>query len=85
MLDTVIPIELKEVTNEKREEREDHTTKPTDSLEEEEGKDGSGYTVASSTTCPGTGCITPIPVPVAGACTAAIFTHPSVLDAVVRN
>jgi hypothetical protein len=87
--DIVIPIELKEVIKEKHEdhedheEHEDHTTKATDDLEGT-GED-SGFLVAAAV-CPGRpSCITPIPVPVAGACTAAIFTRPSVLDAVVRN
>ena len=87
MLDTVIPIELKEVTNEKREEREDHTTKPTDSLEEE-GKDGSGYTFTKNPVCNvpgGPGCNNPPPNPPAEACTAAVFRMPGLTDGIVTN
>ena len=90
MLDIVTPKELKEVLKEEHKDHEDHeehednTTKPKNKLEDED--EGSGYTFASALNCPGgPGCITVIPVPVAGACTAAVFTPVVMTDAVVRS
>ena len=91
MSDIVSPIELKEVLKEEHkdhedhkdhEEHEDHTTKPEDNLEKVD-RYGSGFVIQECATRPG-GC-NPPPPPPGGPCTAAIFTHPSVLDAVVRN
>jgi hypothetical protein len=90
VLDIVTPKELKEVLKEEHKDHEDHeehednTTKPKNKLEDED--EGSGYTFAPALNCPGgTGCNNPLPVPVAGACTAVEFKQPKLVDSIVLN